>query len=316
MAEPAAPRRVRTALLVAATAVLTALLFAGAPRRLWGRSALHLWDLGHVALFFCAGALVVRSRPLIRWNFSSQAGTVLASAAALGVLTELVQSRFQRTPDVGDFGRDMLGAALALAFVSPAAGRLPRAARRVLRLGVFAWLAVQMVPATAALLDEHLAKHQFPVLADFETPLEADRWTGNAGFSVTGDHPRKGRRALRVRLGTEQYSGVQLVHFPGDWRGYRELAFSAFNPAPEPLVLVCKVFDETHRQRGSPLSDRFNRQITLEPGWNDVEIPLDEIRAAPADRVLDLARVANLSWFSIRLPEPRTFYLDAVELRR
>ncbi len=313
----AAPRnRGRTALLAAATAVLTVLLFVGSPGRQWPRSALHLWDLGHVALFACAGALVVRSRRVARWGLAAQAGLVLAGTAVLGAATELLQARFQRSPELGDFGRDLLGAALALAFVSPAVARLPGTARRALRIGVLAWLAVQMAPATAALLDEHLAKHQFPVLADFETPLETDRWAGNAAFTVTKDHPRRGGRSLEVQLGTEEYSGVQLVRFPGDWRGYRTLSFSLFNPDGEPLALVVKVYDREHRARGYPYPDRFNRRVTVQPGWNDVEIPLAEIRTAPAGREMDLALVANLSWFAVRLPAPRTFYLDAVELRR
>ena len=47
-------------------------------------------------------------------------------------------------------------------------------------------VAMAFLPLTTAILDEITALKQFPVLANFESRFEIDRWTGDADFSI--DH--------------------------------------------------------------------------------------------------------------------------------
>ena len=115
--------------------------------------------------------------------------------------------------------------------------------------------------------------------------------------------------------GTTTDSGVSLAEFPGDWTGHQALEFSVFSPATDPLELVCEVNDREHRRRGYQYQDRFNRRLTVAPGWNDFTIPLEEIRTAPQAREMDLSQVATFQLFAVRLPQPRTIYLDQVMLR-
>ena len=303
-----------TAGLALVVAGLTILLFVGGPGGHWPRSLRHLWDLGHIGLFGAAALLALRTG-LERRPLPSQAGFVLGGALVLGAVTEWLQRGSDRNASLGDLQRDVIGAALVLAFASPAVGRLPRLQRGALRAAVLLALGWQVAPALLATVDELTARHDFPVLAGFERPFEVDRWEGEAEFRVVDTPVRGGHRSLRVDLGTSTYSGVSLAEFPGDWTGHRVLEFSVFNPDADALELVCKVNDREHQRRGYAYQDRFNRSLTVGPGWNDFSIPLEEIRTAPVEREMDLARIATFQLFAVRLPRPRSFYLDQVQLR-
>ncbi len=293
---------------------LTTLLFVGGPGGDWPRSLRHLWDLGHVGLFGLATLLALRGG-LAGWSLPRQTGAILGGALFLGAATEWLQRGSDRSASMGDLQRDLIGAALVLAFVSPAVARLPRWRRGAARAAVLLALGWQVAPMLRATADELASRHDFPVLAGFERPFEVERWRGSAKFQVAAAPARSGRHSLRVDLGTSTYSGVTLAEFPGDWTGHRELVFSVFNPDTDPLELVCKVNDREHRQRGHRSEDRFNRRLTVAPGWNDFTISLEEIRAAPLEREMDLTQVATLQLFAVRLPKPRTIYLDQVMLR-
>ncbi len=53
------------------------------------------------------------------------------------------------------------------------------------------FLAIELFPVGFALYDESLAREQFPVMADFETASELDRWQGGADFfGVWSGHQR------------------------------------------------------------------------------------------------------------------------------
>jgi len=305
--------RLLTAALVLAVAALTTLLFVGGPAGDWPRSLRHGWDLGHVGLFALAALLALRGG-LERWPLPKQAAALLSGTLALGIATEWLQRGSSRSASLGDLGRDLLGAVLALAFASPAVGALPRWRRNLVRAAVLAALAWQVAPVLCAAADEFAAWRDFPLLAGFEEPFEVERWSGSAAFGRTTAPQRDGERALRVEFGTGTYSGVTLAHFPGNWSGYQALTFQVFNPEPESLELHCKVHDREHRRRGRSFADRFNRKLTVAPGWNDFRLPLEEIRAAPRDRAMDLSQVVVLQFFTVRLPRPRTLYLDAVRL--
>lgn len=297
-----------------AVAVGSVLLFWGGPGPLAPRSVGRLWDLGHVLLFYAAvraalGASVwVRQLPPGRlWS------GVLAVALVLGAATEAAQFLLGGDASWGDLSRDLLGAAAGLAFVDSSP---PDRSRAAVRAAVAALLVIACVPAAAALWDEAAARREFPVLSNFESTLELSRWEGSAGRSLGRSRSRTGRGALRIELGTGEYSGASLRYFPGDWRGYRALAFSVFNPGPGALTLGCRIHDLAHLRGDQPYSDRFNRGFVLGPGWTDVEIPLADVAAAPEGRALDLGQVEGLGLFVHRLAAPRTIHLDAVRLVR
>jgi VanZ family protein len=305
----------RTHLKIAAALLLAVLLFVGGPGYHSPRSFGRFWNLGHIVLFFLLTDLFLQTRFYQKGARSAGAiWGVLTATLVLGALVELLQARIGRLPAVGDVALDLLGTLLALVFrIKPAAGAA-RWPQRFLQTAAVLMAAVACVPLAAALLDEYRAAAAFPKLASFETTTELGRWEGGAARTLSGEVFRDGRRSLKISLTRAKYSGVALIHFPRDWRGYEALEFSVFNPGPAPLALTCRVHDRTHIAAGQHYSDRFNRRFRIAAGWNDIRIPLEDIRLAPATRPMDLSRVDGLGLFSVRLPAVATVFLDRVRL--
>jgi hypothetical protein len=78
--------------------------------------------------------------------------------------------------------------------------------------------------------------------------------------------------------------------------------------------LTCRVNDNEHNRRGYHYEDRFNRTYHINPGWRTITIPLEEIRTAPGQRPMQMEQIDNFAIFAIRLPRPRTIYIDNVRL--
>jgi hypothetical protein len=64
------------------------------------------------------------------------------------------------------------------------------------------------------------------------------------------------------------------------------------------------------------IGNLFNGRYLIAPGWNDLRIPIAEIRAAPTERALDLANLSQMVIFTVDLAHPRRLYLDRVRLSR
>ncbi|HEX9191865.1 MAG TPA: hypothetical protein VF847_07200, partial [Candidatus Deferrimicrobiaceae bacterium] len=214
----------------------------------------------------------------------------------------------------GDFLRDVVGGVFAMSWFSPSAKKLRDGGRRAARWLAAVLMSITIVPLVAALSDEAIARHQFPTLSDFETPLETSRWDGNARFSVDRSFARRGKGSLRVEMVPARYSGIFLVYFPGDWRGYRLLAMDVLNPSQEEIVVTCRIHDKLHEEGEQRHEDRFNRTFRLPPGWSDIRIDLGELTRAPAGREMDLGRIRAVGLFAADLQQDRTMYLDSVRL--
>lgn len=293
-----------------AAAVCALLLFVGGPESNDPRSWREFWNLGHVLVFALWGGLWLRWRGGgLSWN---NLGLALLLTLLLGGAVELLQGGLGRSPDLVDLGRDLVGTLLALAWARPSSW--PPGRQLALRVVVLLLGLLCLLPPAIALTDEALARRDFPVLADFETPFELDRWEGNARLSIASNPVVRGGHALRAVLGTERYAGLFLTAFPGDWRGYRTLAVEVHNPLAQPLRLVCRIHDLAHVQGLQAYNDRFNRSLLLTPGWNSLRIDLAAVAAAPKGRALDLGQVAGVGFFAIELPESVVLHFDALRL--
>ena len=304
------------AALILILGVGTVLLFWGGPDYHAARSTKALWNHGHILYFALATYLLLGWRPLAalspRWRWV----LMLGFTSLVGVQIEIMQYDTQRTPDLGDVVRDITGAVLMLSFGPGHAQIRARSLRYGMQMLALLMLAIQIWPVATALTDEAIARRQFPLLSGFETPFETSRWEGNAGFDVTADPSSAEGKVVQLSLGMRTFSGVHLKYFDGDWRGYRSLSLRLYNPDAQPLQVLCRIHDLAHEAGNQDYDDRFNRRFLLRQGWNDLEIELAEIAAAPKTRRLDLAQIVNLGLFSIGLKIPRTLYLDEVRLNR
>jgi len=288
------------------------LLFLGGPTSDAPRSWHRAWDLGHLACFCFWTALLLHRRPLATATLGRQLLWVLLFSGGIGGLIELAQSLTPRTPSLDDLIKDMNGGLLALAFFSTAGNR---ATRQLLKATVSLLTLIALFPFTTVLIDEQLAKIQFPVLSDFETPFEKERWHCDGAMRISTRQALSGDHALQIELSTAKYSGVHLKYFPENWQGFQALHLALFNPAAEPLPISCRIHDQQHAANPQrKYADRYNRNFVLHSGWNELEISLTEVATSPKGRKMDLAHVRGLGIFVSRLQQPRTIFLDNVRL--
>jgi hypothetical protein len=280
------------------------------------RSFYAAWDQGHVLAFCLWTALLLRRFPrLITLALPIQVVAVLGFALIFGGVAEGLQRLGGNgTPSLFDMGRNLLGALAGWAFFSPGPKARSAVYRRYPRLLVGVLMLVSLLPLGRALVDEVQARMAFPVLAAFDAPFELDRWSGGADHGITRPPFEPHNPMLAIRFLTDRYSGVSLNHFPRDWRGFKAFAFRAYNPEATPIPVVCRINDRRHNQEGHRYRDRFNRRLTLLPGWSQIRLPIEEIAAALAGRRMDLDDVLQVGLFTISLPAPRRLYLDDVRL--
>ncbi len=212
-----------------------------------------------------------------------------------------------RSPDILDILRNQLGALITFAFLYSQKGYK----KIVLRCVVLILVGIALIPLMRGGVDEWIARNQFPLLSDFETGYEVDRWRSNGELRIEKGIARHGDRSLRVQMTTHKYSGVSLKYFQGDWREFSNLFFSVYLPEGESLELNCRVHDSAH---SNYYNDRFNRKYLLKHGWNDIEVSLEDIKNAPRDRLLNLTDVENVTLFVMVQERERVIYLDFVYL--
>ncbi|MCL2789363.1 MAG: hypothetical protein FWD79_01820 [Desulfobulbus sp.] len=307
--------------------VLAMGLLVGAPFFFWGapgyyvaRSFREAWQQGHFFYFLLFTLWIhglrartrVPSAPLP--TFSVLFILVLLLGSAIEFIQMFVDGR--SFPSLDDILRNQLGCLTAFAFfIRPRLFQV-RWRQRVLQVGVLMLLAFSVWPLARALFDDCAARLQFPVLADFETPFECDRWDNPSQLRRQNEYVRYGRQAARLQLSTEQYSGIFLVYFPRDWRGYQTLHFSVYNPNAAPLLLNGRIHDSHHREHDQEYQDRFNQTFTLIQGWNDLVISLGKVKAAPKGRLMDMEHIEGFGLFVARQPRNQVVYLDHIYLDR
>ncbi|HHO68376.1 MAG TPA: hypothetical protein ENK12_05015 [Gammaproteobacteria bacterium] len=300
-------------LLWLAVLLLAVPLFLVSPPYGSHRLLLALWNDGHLVLFFLLALLAWDSRPLARLRWPGRLAAVAVLMLALGAGIELVQGLTGRDAQLRDVAADMAGAAIGLALLAALRGP-GRAARAAAGFGLLL-LVVVLWPLARTALDSLAAWRSFPVLSDFETRWETDRWRAHrAGLRLDAACARRGRAGLHIRYLPGRYPTVTLKDFPADWRAWQALSFSLYNPGDTPLQMELKVYDLAHHGGRGGWADRFNRELRVVPGWTDWRIPLAEIRTAPASREMDMSQIDSLSLF---IHSPRTavqLCLDEVRL--
>ena len=291
--------------------------FIGGPGYHADRSFKSVWDLGHILFFFLATRLFLLVAAKRRGNKRNQMMflQVFVSALGLGIIIELAQKALGgRSVDGWDVYRDLLGCVGAYTFSE----LFPVVNRRVIlpAIGIMLLVTAASWPLVRSLVDEGIARRQFPVLADFETPFEQNRFSPGSRVQRVAKIAAHGRFSLQVQLTTATYSGASLFYFPHDWRGYTSLNFSVYNPEKEELELHCRIHDVNHHRHGMRFSDRFHQLFTLHPGWNRCQVLLADVRTAPRTRLMDMARIESFAFFVVRQSKDHIIYVDNIYLGR
>jgi len=278
------------------------------------RSLYYLWESGHLFLFFLGWHLLyLLHQRLSSFDFFRQLAFLLgATLVGSGVVEGMQGFIAGKSLSMGDILGDVAGAMLYLSFRYKRqwARYFPLHGMALLLAGIVFW------PFFCSLFDEILARHQFPLLADFETPFEKSRFEGKSGSGARSDEQAfHGRHSLRLSLRPGPWSGMTLKYFPSDWQGYIHLHFSVFNPNEQPVSLEVWIRDTVHEQGKKPYNDLFSRIIDVPAGsWTEVRISLDEVQQGPHGREMDLGQITGIGFFVDKEKNPLTLYLDTIRL--
>lgn len=273
----------------------------------------ELWNAGHVPLFFLLTAL------WLDYRVSGRAATArrlviepLSIGISIGLLIETIQLFTGRDFSLRDLMLDLCGIGTALAFRLPAVSALKDVHRKAIRTGAATITFLALIPLWLAAADLGFRQHQFPVLSNFETPLETIRWVANTKTRVIKhEHSHVLEITLWPRSG---YNKVSLVHFNGDWTEAGYLALDINNTSGKNRGLTIRVHDEKHMQAQQDYNDRYNGHFNLNPGWNNLVIPISDIQRAPKRRRIDISKIAEIQIFNQGLEEKWIIYIDNIRL--
>lgn len=277
--------------LIALLIVVATLLFIQlpVPPTYAGRT---IENAGHMPVFFAVtlGLLIV-----LRHDFKFEGVRLFAVAFVLatgfGFLTEVIQQPFNRDPSWEDVFSDTLGAASALAVYAifdrrTKISRLTWVVALAVMLGCAVWYITPLVRMSVAYLHRN---GQFPVLADFRSPIE-EFWTVGYGTNRTleGD-------AVEVEFVRGPWPGVSLHEPVPDWTAYKTLLIDVENPDTVELGFTVRVHDFGHWR---DYSDRFNRHFDLAPGERrTLRITLADVQRGPKGRLMDMRHISNVAVF-------------------
>ena len=302
-------------LLLFAVGIISMLVPASQPGPHAFRWMAEISVAGHMLVFFLGAYLVYAYIPKFSAKpFAAQIFLVVSAVLVTGSAIEGAQSFIPgRSPSLVDITANAAGAMVFLSVKN-----IPRTRSHfVLFFSTIALAAFLLTPFFKSLADELIAYKQFPLLAGFETPFEAHRFIcGTGRFSISDEHAYSGSRSLRVRFGTQIYSGIALEYMPGNWQGYSEFQLAVYNPAERQVTLHLRIHDKTHSKAERMIyADRFNRTFSLAPKqWNEISIPLAHIENAPKNRRLNMKEIDSIGFFVAREPESVTLYIDYIRL--
>jgi len=263
-----------------------------------------LWDSGHVIFFT---ALVFSLRKKINLNNWRIALLISLIVFVAGGLIEIIQAYIGRDGNWNDLLRDLMGTWLGLFWAQQ-----PSIWVWCGRIVSFALLLPNLGKILFEVWFQLYAIQQFPLLAGFETVTEVRGYRD--GCERSAEFHTQGNYSLKVHLTTSLYSVVNFDRIMRDWRGFKQLGVDIYNPDPTALTLTIRIHDELYTSTGWRNTDRFTRHFIVKPGWNYLVFPINEIQHAPADRSMDMAKIARVTIHSTRLAEPRVIYMDNLRL--
>ena len=301
--------RTKIVLLVLALALLGSVTLRDETRLIQ-----ELENAAHAPVFGIASLILLSTL-----KGSRKRRTLLAwiGAVVLGAAVEGLQAVTGRDVEALDILRDGAGAAsFLLAHWTLQNGPATRALRWTLRaLAAGILILVFMPPALTgmAIATRYL---RFPLIEDFES-----RWTqrlcsaGAVRFDVVeapgGFQKAGGDRVARITFEPAQYSGWSISGPFPDWSGHRELAFEVYSELSEPVRMTLRIHDRWHNQA---YRDRYNREFIIQPGVNQIRVPLGQVQGAPAGRRMDLAAIDGVGMFVVRPERSFVLYFDGFRL--
>ena len=295
--------------------ILTILLFVGGPGYESHRIVQQIWEVGHVALFLILSYIILIFIRKYKLSYITQFLIIVALSFIFGLFVELIQLLVGRDFELQDLANDVSGAIIGYFVYYLLHAKISKLHNIIAALSIALLLMISLYPLANVLVDEVKMKNEFPVLSDFESPTQLSRWdVKQANLSLNKHHVQQGEYSLQAIFLPDAFPDITLQHFPRDWSGYKNIKFSLYNKAQDPVVIELKIYDEDHMKYGYQYTDRFNRELLLQPGWNNISISLNEIFNSPEKRMMNIARIKSFSLFLKDVTSPVTIFLDDLKL--
>jgi VanZ family protein len=269
----------------------------------------------HVPVFGIIAVCLLINTP-VRWGPRKRLIVVAIATIVLSALSELAQVPGPRDASVRDLMADLLGAAgFILAAIPLSASFSVRKGRGryliILGIALVAWPLMPLAKVSAAYVERNQA---VPSLVRFDSRL------GHVFFHLQNTDLRKISSSDRELVSAEitikdgPWPGIIFHDLWPDWEPFSALVVEIENPDKEVLPLNIRVHDRTHRGGHQTYGDRFNHSVDLRPGKKIFRIELADIRRAPAERQMDLAKIDGLVIFTTRQQAGRRFILHEIRL--
>ncbi len=273
-------------------------------------------DAGHAFAFILLSSLIYLA---VEHHGKKWAVTVAAIVSiVLMVGIELVQPYVGRTASLADVEVGLLGMVIALSgmVVWRSSQRwLLRGAHLLLLVVSLVWIVQPALTEWRALW---LRDQQFPLLGTFEDELEKRLWLASGALhekqtqiSFSQQYVGSGDHSLKVVTISGTWSGVRYAAGEQDWRGYRALSMTIYNPGAA-FKLNIRIDDGI--TAAPAYSERYNGRVAVNNGVNTVLLPLDEIAAGPKSRSLELSSIRKMVLFVNQQQQTHLFYLDDIRL--
>ena len=313
--------------LVLLLLAVLSLLFIPVPSHTFLWKAVN--NFAHVPLFCLVAILLLWiSRILIYppdWTGIRHYVMAMLGVLILGLLTEVLQFFSEtRQSEISDVVHDLVGAMCGLAifftYDQHLSGKLaewrdfPR--HRIIRLCVVVVLGITLVPVVGWTYAYWDRANRFPSILQFSSSWEMKFVRTSESKLQVVVPPQGWNKSVEDKVGLvvfhpKTYPGIRIDEPYPDWRGYSKLQLEIFSELPAPQSLVIRIDDILHNKK---YTDRFNKAMTISPGLNQIEIPLDDIRQAPVGRELDLRAIKTVLLFAVNPPKEFSLYVDNFRL--
>lgn len=268
----------------------------------------YLWNMGHVVFFALLTLAVGKFRP---WQSMVEVFIYLGAILLLSLTIEFTQRFLGRDLSAMDMLRNLIGCMITLLFT----------ARKYLHISVISFLsfvfAFDLTGLAVTSWTDIKIQTRAPIVENFESEFTLARWGGVGELSLTAEQVKEGNTSAKAVFPIgHTYSGIGTHDVLRNWSGYEFLHLAIFNPHEETLTMTMRIHDGTHENKSDQqYLDRYNTQLTLEPGWNDLQVPLSEIQNAPDGRTMDMTNITNIGLFFSNLELVRVLYLDDFHLK-
>lgn len=303
------------------------LLFIPVPTHTFFWKAVN--NSGHVPLFMMVGMLLLNLSRLLTeklsWPPIRHYAVALIGVIVLALLTEALQSLMpMREPQVSDVIHDVLGAMCALGWsvttdhsLSGKWSRWRTFPRRMLiACGVALVMAMTFLPVFEWAYAYWDRGNRFPSILQFSSNWEM-KFVNTSDSHLQVVPPPLGwvksadDGVGQVAFHTKKYPRIRIDEPYPDWEGYSYFQLDIFSELPISVPIAIRIDDQYHNYR---YEDGFNKTLHVIPGFNQIQISLDEIRAGRVGRNMDLSAIKAVMLLARNPPEEFTLYLDNIRL--